>query len=79
MLLSDLAVHREQAGEQASYFDRHSAQSLADALADFTPLDAAARLARRDAARVQAQVRVSRFARDFIDLARAAATGGRAP
>lgn len=32
MLLSDLAVHREQASEKATYFDRYSPESLAGAI-----------------------------------------------
>ncbi|RMG91412.1 MAG: glycosyltransferase [Zetaproteobacteria bacterium] len=35
MLLSDLPVHREQMGEHAHYFDRHSSVSLARAMRDF--------------------------------------------
>jgi glycosyltransferase involved in cell wall biosynthesis len=37
MLLSDLDVHREQAGAQARYFDRQDAGALADALAALPP------------------------------------------
>lgn len=69
MLLSDLDVHREQMGEDACYFDRHSPQSLADALDGFVPLDESQRALRAEAAREAALQRVERFSRDFADLA----------
>lgn len=69
MLLSDLSVHREQMCEDACYFDRHSAQSLADALDGFVPLDGSLREQRAAAARDAAQQRVKRFAMDFVELA----------
>lgn len=69
MLLSDLDVHREQMGDDAIYFDRHSAHALADALDAFVPLSAEARENRVDAAREAALRRVERFAQDFVDLA----------
>lgn len=72
MLLSDLAVHREQAGDQASYFRRDSPQSLADALQAFVPLSAAQRQARREAAAEDAQRRLARFADDFVSVVEAA-------
>lgn len=68
MLLSDLDVHREQMGEDACYFDRHSAQSLADALDGFVPLDGALRAQRAEAAREAAQQRVKRFSEQFVQL-----------
>lgn len=37
LILSDLQVHYEQAGDNAIYFDRHSAESLAVALSAFEP------------------------------------------
>lgn len=69
MLLSDLDVHREQMGEDAFYFDRHSAQSLADALDGFVPLDESQRALRAETAREASLQRVERFSRDFADLA----------
>ena len=69
MLLSDIDVHREQMGEAAIYFDRHSAQSLADALDAFVPLSELQRELRVDAARGAALQRVGQFAQDFVDLA----------
>lgn len=68
MLLSDLDVHREQMGTDALYFDRHSAQSLADALDGFVPLDESQRTLRAEVARESALQRVERFARDFVEL-----------
>lgn len=69
MVLSDLEVHREQMEQDALYFDRHSAQSLADALDGFIPLDESQRMRRADAARIAALQRVEQFARDFVDIA----------
>ncbi len=69
MVLSDLDVHREQMGQDALYFARHSAQSLADALGGFVPLDESQRMQRADAARDAALQRVEQFARDFVDIA----------
>lgn len=68
MLLSDLEVHREQMGNDAQYFERHCAQSLAAALEAFVPLDEAQRVHRADAARAAGIQRVERFARDFVEL-----------
>ncbi len=69
MVLSDLDVHREQMGEAAIYFDRHSAQSLAEALDAFVPLSELQRKLRVDAAREAAPQRVGQFAQEFVDLA----------
>ncbi len=68
MLLSDLAVHREQAGAQACYFERESAASLADALQSFAPTSMSERQELRQAAQHDAQFRVARFATDFVAL-----------
>jgi glycosyltransferase involved in cell wall biosynthesis len=73
MLLSNLAVHREQMGEQARYFDPLSAESLAEALSTFTPLSAEDREQRAVDARADAHRRVAQFAADFIDLCELAA------
>jgi len=69
MLLSDLDVHREQMGDEAVYFDRHSAQSLADALDAIVPLSDMLRELRVDAARQAALQCVEQLAQDFVDLA----------
>jgi glycosyltransferase involved in cell wall biosynthesis len=74
MLLSDLDVHREQAGADATYFDRRSAQGLADTLQSFAPLtsrqrdDLSARAWRNAAHRVQA------FGAEFAALVECCAT-----
>jgi glycosyltransferase involved in cell wall biosynthesis len=68
LLLSDLAVHREQAGTAARYFDRHSAESLANALADFPALSSADRLAAEGQARTDSAARVVAFAQRFADI-----------
>lgn len=73
MVLSDLAVHREQAGTDARFFDRQSAPSLADTLGTYVPLTAQERQARRAQARSDAQIRVRRFAADFCQLVRGSA------
>lgn len=72
MILSDLSVHLEQAGESATYFDRHSADALAKTLSGFKPLSLDQRRALREAARLQADKRVNRFANEFLELAHAA-------
>ena len=69
MVLSDLGVHREQAGTAAVYFDRHSAASLADALQAFEPLSAQERSERQVLARFDSDGRVRRFAAEFAELA----------
>ena len=73
MILSDIAVHKEQAGDQAKYFDRHSAAALANTLSGFVPLSPEKRRDLRDAARVQAQERVRLFASEFDKLAQTTA------
>lgn len=70
MLLSDLPVHREQAGTEAHYFERHSAASLADALQAFPELTPAERERRARDAREEASRRVRRFAEEFVSLVR---------
>lgn len=69
MLLSDLDVHREQMGGEATYFDRHSATSLADALDSFVPLDESQREQLAMDARMAAIQRVRQYASDFVELA----------
>lgn len=68
MLLSDLAVHREQAGSDAIYFDRHSAGALANVIASFTPLGSDDRAARKQVAHETSRHRRRNFARDFVTL-----------
>ena len=74
MLLSDLEVHREQAGKCASYFSKHSAESLASAMEGIQPLSVAERQSRRELARIEAQSRAKRFAKEFVTLVREVAS-----
>jgi glycosyltransferase involved in cell wall biosynthesis len=68
MLLSDIPVHREQAGDLAQFFDPGSPDDLARSLAQFEPLAPAERLARQQIAATQAQQRVAQFAEEFLEL-----------
>ncbi len=68
MLLSDLAVHREQADGAATFFDPHSPRSLADALASFPQFTAALRAQDRQAAAINASSRIAQFASDFVQV-----------
>ena len=68
LLLSDLDVNHEQAGDQARYFDRHSAAELADAIAEMPPLDDAQRDLALEGALKAARARVRQFAADFTRL-----------
>lgn len=70
MILSDLDVHREQMGDQAVYFERHSAQSLANALERISIASSPHREIQAENARVAALQRVEQFSRDFVDLAK---------
>jgi glycosyltransferase involved in cell wall biosynthesis len=69
MLLSDLDVHREQAAGAATFFDRHSAASLADAMVAFPAIDEPARAASEQAAFAAAPARQAEFAQRFADIA----------
>jgi glycosyltransferase involved in cell wall biosynthesis len=68
MLLSDLAVHKEQASDNATYFDRHNAASLAKAISSFPSLNAADRKNRSALAAANSANRVRIFAAEFVDL-----------
>lgn len=76
LILSDLAVHREQAGDDARYFARASAASLADALAAFQPLSPQERARRGEEAAADAVRRVRTFAEQFVAVARRCCEGG---
>jgi glycosyltransferase involved in cell wall biosynthesis len=65
MLLSDLRVHREQAGDRAYYFDPEAAQQLASLMARHEDLPAPSRREREKEAIAAAQNRVKQFAADF--------------
>ena len=68
MLLSDIRVHREQAGGQASYFDSESSASLADALQRHRAVPDDLRHARAIQATVDSEHRVRAFVREFGEL-----------
>jgi glycosyltransferase involved in cell wall biosynthesis len=65
MLLSDLRVHREQAGDHASYFAPEAAEELASLMARHKHLPLALRCDREQEAMAAARDRVKRFALDF--------------
>lgn len=69
LLLSDLEVHREQAGNSATYFERHSVESLAEALESANPVSGPERDQRLQAALAATEHRVRRFATDFTTVA----------
>ena len=78
MILSDLPVHREQAGDRASYFARSSATSLAETLAAFRPLPSEERDRRSKEAVADVECRVRVFAEQFVAVARHCHEGGSA-
>ena len=65
MLLSDLRVHREQAGNCACYFDAEAAGQLASLLARHEDFPAPSRCDREKEAIAASQHRVKQFAVDF--------------
>lgn len=67
LLLSDIAVHREQAGESAVYFSPDDPRGAAIALGNITPADPAIRARRAATAARDAAVRSAKFARTFLD------------
>ena len=68
MVLSDLDVHKEQMGARATYFDRYSAQSLANVLERFQPLSREQRELAVDQAICDAKQRVRLFGEQFAGL-----------
>lgn len=68
MILSNLAVHQEQMGAEAVYFDRHSAEALVAALENFKPMGLQAREQKSIEARQDATLRVQVFAQAFCRL-----------
>ena len=71
MLLSDLNVHREQMGDGAIFFDRYSAQALANAMQNFPVLSMEQRTILANNAHRNAETRIRRFGADFADLTEA--------
>lgn len=68
MVLSDLAVHKEQMGNLATYFDRYSPQSLANVLEYFQPLSEGQRKVQADAASRASEQGIRRFSDNFTNL-----------
>lgn len=75
LLLSDLAVHREQAGTDAQYFDTGDAEALARSLDNFVPLPRQVRMVREDHARKDSTRRVREFGERFATLVEACVRG----
>lgn len=69
LLLSDIPVHREQAGGTAAYFDPNGVGELAAALGNYVPVGDDVRRAARAAASGAARARVEAFASGFADVA----------
>jgi glycosyltransferase involved in cell wall biosynthesis len=67
MILSDLPVHREQAGDEATYFDPHDPSSLAAALASFPVRDRKYLDLCRAEVMHAAETRTKQFANSFIE------------
>ncbi len=68
LVLSNIGVHREQAGTSALYFSPDSPEQLAGVLRDFHPLPAEQRQVWAAQARTDAQGRLARFADEFARL-----------
>jgi glycosyltransferase involved in cell wall biosynthesis len=77
MILSDIAVHREQGGGKATFFDPNSVDSLAEALSNFKTLSAEHRQSLRDEATLKSIELVYRFANEFVELVKATAAKNR--
>jgi glycosyltransferase involved in cell wall biosynthesis len=68
MILSDLTVHKEQAKEQAVFFDRHSPISLAKTLVNFSELDNDGRFLKGHRATHETMRHRKIFAQKFADM-----------
>jgi glycosyltransferase involved in cell wall biosynthesis len=68
LILSSIAVHREQVEGDAIFFDPKSPEELAGALARFSPLSGEERRQSQQNAARRAEQRVARFADDFCTL-----------
>ena len=73
MLLSSIAVHKEQAEGSATFFDPNSPEQLADVLSNFNPLSASERGNALRAGTSDTEQRVQRFADEFCALIERAA------
>lgn len=68
MLLSSLAVHKEQAEARATFFDPDSPEQLAAALSAFSPWTDTVRRMAIEVAAKDAEQRITRFADEFSTL-----------
>ena len=68
MILSDLNVHKEQAGEFADFFNPNSPKELAERLLSFEPQSVEEKLVLQAQAAELSNVRVAEYARVFTDL-----------
>jgi len=69
MFVSDIPVHREQAPDDAAYFNPDSAEELADLIeADWAHLEPGPDLGREDRARVEQETLIHDFACRFVDV-----------
>ena len=79
MILSSLRVHKEQAEENALYFDTDSAYELARILETFQPLTASQRELLVVKSRIAAEDDVRRFGDQFADLVESVAFSHESP
>jgi glycosyltransferase involved in cell wall biosynthesis len=70
LILSDIGVHREQAQDQAVYFNPSNSTELAVLLKHYKPLSVEERRQRRSRAATEATARVAGFAKDFVGAVR---------
>jgi glycosyltransferase involved in cell wall biosynthesis len=71
LILSDLAIHREQVGEIAHFFDRWSADSLAETLYKFRSVHYTERERKKNDATADSERRFSEFAEKFMKVTEA--------
>jgi glycosyltransferase involved in cell wall biosynthesis len=71
LILSDLAIHREQVGEIAHFFDRWSADSLAETLTKFRSAHYTERERKKNDAAADSERRFSEFAEKFMKVTEA--------
>ena len=72
LLLSELAIQREQADGSAVFFNPNSAQTLGNCMESFPAIDADIRVVGRAAATGQAPARSCKFTGDFVHVVRSA-------
>jgi glycosyltransferase involved in cell wall biosynthesis len=66
MILSDLAVHREQVGESAAFFDPRNDEQLAEVFLNYVPVDSDSRAKLAAKAAISSAAAMERFARDLL-------------